>query len=127
MSLFKRGEASRLTVGIILFVVVAVVSTLILALEKETIPQQAVETQKETIEAPTTEPNTAEPEKTAKRPVEKKPAIVPGQIAPDFELPRLTIETDDEGNNIGKISTETVKLSDYRGKRCVFLILSSYT
>ncbi|MHC4395681.1 MAG: hypothetical protein ACYS1A_08500 [Planctomycetota bacterium] len=107
MSLFKRGEASRLTVGIILFVVVAVVSTLILALEKETIPQQAGETQKE-------------PEK-------KKPAIVPGQIAPDFELPRLTIETDDEGNNVGKISTETVKLSDYRGKRCVFLILSSYT
>ncbi len=127
MSLFKRGEASRQAVAIILIVVVVIVSVLILITKKKATSQQVVETQKETIEAPTTEPNTAEAEKTVKSPAKEKPAIVAGQIAPDFELPRLTIETDEEGKNIGKISTETVKLSDYRGKRCVFLILSSYT
>jgi hypothetical protein len=50
-----------------------------------------------------------------------------GQVAPDFELPRLTIETDNQGEPIGKISTETVKLSSFRGKLPVFLIFSSYT
>ena len=123
MSLFKRGEASRQAVAIILIVVVVTVGVLIVATKKKATSQQAIQTQKETIEAPTTEPNAAEAEKSAK----EKPVIVAGQIAPDFELPRLTIETDEEGNNIGKISTETVRLSDYRGKRCVFLILSSYT
>ena len=50
-----------------------------------------------------------------------------GQQGPDFELPRLTIETDKEGKNIGKISTEKVKLSSFRGKKPVFMIFSSYT
>ncbi|MHC4738383.1 MAG: hypothetical protein ACYS9Y_05705 [Planctomycetota bacterium] len=123
MSLFKRGEASRQAVAIILIVIVVTVSVLILTTKKKATSQQVVETQKETIKATKTEPNTAEAEKAAK----EKPVIVAGQIAPDFELPRLTIETDEEGKHIGKISTETVRLSDYRGKRCVFLILSSYT
>jgi predicted Holliday junction resolvase-like endonuclease len=108
---------------IILIVVVVIVSVLLLTTKKKATSQQAVESQKETIETAKTEPNAAEAEKAAK----EKPVIVAGQIAPDFELPRLTIETDEEGKHFGKISTETVKLSSYRGKRCVFLILSSYT
>ena len=122
MSLSRRGEASRLTVAIILTVVVAVVSTLILTLEKKAAPQQAGETRQESLKAPA-----KEPEKTVKRSREEKPVLVAGQIAPDFELPRLTIKTDEEGKTVGKISTETVKLSSFRGKRPVFLIFSSYT
>jgi hypothetical protein len=49
-----------------------------------------------------------------------------GRLAPDFNLPRLTIETDG-ARSIGKISTETVRLSSFRGKKPVFLIFSSYT
>lgn len=126
MSLFKRGEASRLTVAIILIVVVAVVSTLILTLEKKAASQQADASQKEALKAPAKEPE-AKPEKTAKRSRVEKPVLVAGQIAPDFELPRLTIKTDKEGKTVGEISTETVKLSSFRGKQPVFLIFSSYT
>jgi len=54
-------------------------------------------------------------------------AINIGQIAPDFELARLTIENTNEGKNIGKVSTKTVTLSSFRGKKPVFLIFSSYT
>jgi len=51
-----------------------------------------------------------------------------GEFAPDFELPRLTITNDPNGKPIGVISeTDTVRLSSFRGKRPVCLIMSSYT
>jgi len=50
-----------------------------------------------------------------------------GDIAPEFELPRLTIEKGKDGNFIGKISEKKVKLSSFRGKKPVFLVFSSYT
>ncbi len=51
-----------------------------------------------------------------------------GQFAPDFELPILTFKTDDTGKPIGVISEkETVRLSSFRGKKPVCLIMSSYT
>jgi hypothetical protein len=50
-----------------------------------------------------------------------------GDTAPDFELPRLTIEKDKVGNAVGKISAQKVKLSSFRGKKPVFLVFSSYT
>jgi hypothetical protein len=56
-----------------------------------------------------------------------KGEIVVGCEAPDFELPRLTLTTDADGNPIGKISAEKVKLSSFRGKKPVCLIMSSYT
>jgi hypothetical protein len=56
-----------------------------------------------------------------------KDKVVVGRQAPDFELPRLTLTTDADGNPIGKISDEKVKLSSFRGKKPVCLIMSSYT
>ncbi len=51
-----------------------------------------------------------------------------GQLAPDFELPKLTFKTDDTGKPIGVISEkDTVRLSSFRGKKPVCLIMSSYT
>jgi len=51
-----------------------------------------------------------------------------GQLAPDFELPKLAIKTDDTGKPIGVISEkDTVRLSSFRGKKPVCLIMSSYT
>ena len=51
-----------------------------------------------------------------------------GEFAPDFDLPRLTITTDPNGKPIGVISeTDTIRLSSFRGKRPVCLIMSSYT
>ncbi len=54
-------------------------------------------------------------------------AITVGELAPDFELPRLIITRDADGNPIGKISEEKIKLSSFRGKKPVCLIMSSYT
>ena len=53
--------------------------------------------------------------------------IVVGQDAPDFELPVLTLSTDADGSPIGKISDEKIKLSSFRGKKPVCIIMSSYT
>ncbi len=51
-----------------------------------------------------------------------------GELAPDFELPRLVLKTDASGKNIGVISdTETVRLSSFHGKKPVCMIMSSYT
>ena len=51
-----------------------------------------------------------------------------GEFSPDFELPRLTITKDRKGKPIGIISeTDTIRLSSFRGKRPVCLIMSSYT
>jgi len=56
------------------------------------------------------------------------PKIVFGQLAPDFELPRLRFETDASGKPVGVIDeTDTVQLSSFRGKKPVCLIMSSYT
>ncbi|MHC4457113.1 MAG: carboxypeptidase regulatory-like domain-containing protein [Planctomycetota bacterium] len=65
------------------------------------------------------------PKSTQRQPVSQ--SIEVGQLAPDFELPRLTIETNKDGKSIGKISQEKVCLSSFRGKKPVFLIFSSYT
>ena len=51
-----------------------------------------------------------------------------GEYAPDFNLPRLTITSDPNGKPIGVIRTaDTFRLSSFRGKRPVCLIMSSYT
>ena len=51
-----------------------------------------------------------------------------GAYAPDFNLPRLTITNDPTGKPIGVIrEMDTVRLSSFRGKRPVCLIMSSYT
>ena len=56
------------------------------------------------------------------------PKINIGEFPPDFELPRLVIETYATGKSQGVISeTDKVKLSSFRGKRPVCMIMSSYT
>lgn len=56
------------------------------------------------------------------------PLVRLGELAPDFELPRLTITSDPNGKPLGVISeTDTITLSSFRGKRPVCLIMSSYT
>ncbi len=56
------------------------------------------------------------------------PKINIGEFPPDFELPKLVIETDETGKSQGVISeTDTVKLSSFRGKKPVCMIMSSYT
>ena len=68
----------------------------------------------------------------AQRPRSNRPAVNPkvkvGELAPDFELPRLTLKTDASGKNIGVVSDdETIRLSSFRGKKPVCMIMSSYT
>ena len=56
------------------------------------------------------------------------PKVKVGELAPDFELPKLVLKTDASGKSIGVISeNETVKLSSFRGKKPVCMIMSSYT
>ena len=56
------------------------------------------------------------------------PLIEPGQFPPDFELPKLTFSTDAAGKTVGLISEkDTIRLSAFRGKKPVCLIMSSYT
>jgi hypothetical protein len=56
------------------------------------------------------------------------PLVRVGAYAPDFNLPRLTITSDPTGKPIGVIrETDRVRLSSFRGKRPVCLIMSSYT
>jgi len=55
------------------------------------------------------------------------PQLVIGQDAPDFELSPLTFETDANGLEVGRIGSEKVKLSDYKGKAPVCIFSSSYT
>ena len=56
------------------------------------------------------------------------PKIRIGEFPPDFELPRLTLKTDEAGKPIGVISqNDTIRLSSFRGKRPMCLIMSSYT
>lgn len=59
---------------------------------------------------------------------EKKPAgITVGKPAPDFDLPKLAIGRDADGEPIGKISEEKIRLSSFFGKKPVCVIMSSYT
>ena len=63
-----------------------------------------------------------------KMPPGYNPKIKIGEFPPDFELPRLMIKTDEEGKSVGVINEEdTVRLSSFRGKKPVCLIMSSYT
>lgn len=56
------------------------------------------------------------------------PPITVGKPAPDFELPRLTLTTDPNGKSVGVVSeANAIRLSSFRGKRPVCLIMSSYT
>jgi hypothetical protein len=56
------------------------------------------------------------------------PKVTIGEFPPDFELPRLTIKTDETGKSVGVISEkDTVRLSSFRGKKPVCMIMSSYT
>lgn len=56
------------------------------------------------------------------------PKINIGEFPPDFELPRLVIKTDETGKSVGVISEkDTVRLSSFRGKKPVCMIMSSYT
>jgi len=56
------------------------------------------------------------------------PRVTAGEFPPDFELPRLTFKTDGDGKSVGLISEdETIRLSSFRGKRPVCMIMSSYT
>jgi hypothetical protein len=58
----------------------------------------------------------------------ENPLVKLGQYAPDFELPKLTFKTDDAAKPVGVISEkDTVRLSSFRGKKPVCLIMSSYT
>ena len=54
--------------------------------------------------------------------------VKPGEYPPDFNLPRLTLTTDAEGKSVGVINEkDRIRLSSFRGKRPVCLIMSSYT
>ncbi len=56
------------------------------------------------------------------------PKVKVGEFAPDFELPRLTFKTDAAGKTVGVISKkDTIRLSAFRGKKPVCMIMSSYT
>ncbi len=56
------------------------------------------------------------------------PKVKVGEFAPDFELPRLTFQTDAAGKTVGVISEkDTIRLSAFRGKKPVCMIMSSYT
>ena len=56
------------------------------------------------------------------------PLVKPGEYAPDFDLPKLTFATDAAGKAIGVISEkDRIRLSSFRGKKPVCLIMSSYT
>ncbi len=50
-----------------------------------------------------------------------------GRKAPDFELHRLLFEEKDDGEVVGRIGEEKVKLSSLVGTRPIVLFSSSYT
>lgn len=54
--------------------------------------------------------------------------VIVGEYPPDFELPILTFDKDGAGKPIGVIhENKTFRLSSFRGKRPVCMIMSSYT
>jgi hypothetical protein len=59
---------------------------------------------------------------------DENPLVKPGEFPPDFKLPRLTLKTDATGKPVGVIGEkDTIRLSSFRGKKPVCLIMSSYT
>jgi len=54
-------------------------------------------------------------------------SLKPGDAAPDFELPILTLVKGKDGQKVGKISKNKIKLSSFRNKRVVCIFSSSYT
>jgi hypothetical protein len=71
----------------------------------------------------------AAPRERTRRPGGRKmaPMLTIGQKAPDVELPRLALTKTKDGGVLGKVSSETVKLSSVWPKRPVCVFLSSYT
>lgn len=58
----------------------------------------------------------------------QNPLIRQDEFPPDFELPKLNFRTDETGKTVGVINEkDTVRLSSFRGKKPVCLIMSSYT
>ena len=56
------------------------------------------------------------------------PLVKPGEYPPDLDLPKLTFSTDAAGKPVGVINQQDrIRLSSFRGKRPVCLIMSSYT
>lgn len=54
--------------------------------------------------------------------------IIVGEFPPDFDLPFLRLGEDEEGKPIGIVNdAERFRLSSFRGKRPVCMIMSSYT
>lgn len=54
--------------------------------------------------------------------------IKAGEFPPDFDLPFLELKEGTDGKSMGIVSeNETFKLSSFRGKRPVCMIMSSYT
>jgi len=53
--------------------------------------------------------------------------LEPGQAAPDVALSPLTFAADANGQQVGTIGKEKVKLSDYKGKAPIVIFSSSYT
>ena len=56
-----------------------------------------------------------------------RPVLKVGEPAPDFELPLLTEEENEDGEKVFRISDEKVKLSSFRGEKVVCVFMSSYT
>jgi len=51
-----------------------------------------------------------------------------GEMAPDFELPFISFSENKEGKPIGVLSKkDTFKLSSFRNKKPVCMLMSSYT
>lgn len=75
-------------------------------------------------------PATRSGSQTRERPprTAENPLVKPGEYPPDFNLPRLTFSTDAAGKPVGVINQQDrIKLSSFRGKRPVCMIMSSYT
>jgi hypothetical protein len=51
----------------------------------------------------------------------------PGQAAPDVALSPLTFAADANGQQVGTIGKDKLKLSDYKGKAPIVIFSSSYT
>ena len=72
------------------------------------------------------EPVAAQRSRSNREPAD--PKVKEGEFAPDFELPRLTFRTDAAGKTVGVINDkDTIRLSAFRGKKPVCMIMSSYT
>jgi len=71
---------------------------------------------------------TVDQQQRAQRAPRPEPKVKVGEMAPDFNLPLLTIDTNAAGKPIGKINDNNkIRLSDYFGKKPVCMIMSSYT